>query len=476
MTWSRAAVAVLAVSGAGLVVAATLGIGLAAPAGAALLAAGVWLASGARQAARLTEATLALERVTAGHFDVRVEVGGPPEARALARAVNRVGQSCARRDDDLGDALDDAARQRDLFYAIINASSDGLLLYDAERRLVAANPRCGELLGFSVDELLHRDPRWLQHVLQTRCEAPERYQEQLEAHFARPGEVHRDVLVLRTPRRRVIRRISSPATIERRTGGRVFTYTDVTVEADIDRMKSEFVSMASHELRTPLTSVHGALQLALTASGHLIDEEDRELLEISLTNTERLVRLVTDLLDLSKFDAGRMPLLRAPLDLVTLVDEAARGMQGFTACRRARLVMDAPPGPQQVFVDRDQILRVLTNLLSNAFKYSPPDSVVTVAVHDRPDGIAVSITDQGPGIPPEHFDRLFQPFSRVGVHAQEAGGGTGLGLAISRAIVEQHGGRIWVEAHEPTGSRFVVVLPRPPAAGVDATPPAEAVA
>lgn len=459
---------------AGLLAVGVPGMWLASLAAAVVLVVGTWLAAVRWHTTRLDAATAALERVTAGDFEARIALSGTPALGALARAVNRVGHACARRDDDLNDALEDAARQRDLFYSIINASSDGLLLYDADRRLVAANPRCGELLGFTLDELLHRDPVWLQLSLQSRCEHPDRYHERLDAHFASPDRTHQDLLVVFAPRRRVIRRFSSPVVVHRRDGGRVFTYTDVTAEADIDQMKSEFVSIASHELRTPLTSVHGALQLALTGSGHVIGDEDRELLEISLASTERLVRLVNDLLDLSKIEAGGMPASRAAVEVEPLIGDAIRGMQGFPANRQARVVATVAPDLPRVMADRDQLLRVLTNLLSNALKYSPRESAVVVDARVVDDGIAMSVTDRGPGIPAAHLDRLFRPFSRVGVHERQSTGGTGLGLAITRAIVEQHGGRIWVEPVEPAGSRFVVVLPALPARSAAIDRPEEA--
>jgi signal transduction histidine kinase len=247
--------------------------------------------------------------------------------------------------------------------------------------------------------------------------------------------------------------------------GRVFTYTDVTAEADVDRLKSEFVSMASHELRTPLTSVHGALQLPLSGSGAHLAGEDRELLEISQANTERLVRLVNDLLDLSKIEAGRMPFVVAPLSTAELLDHAARGMQGLAATRGSRVVWRTTEDLPEVAGDRDQLLRVVANLVSNAIKYSPPGSRVTLSATRTADGVEIAVEDEGPGISTDQLDRLFRPFSRVGAHERQTTGGTGLGLAISRAIVEQHGGRIWVERRQPSGCRFAFSLPlaQPPA-------------
>ena len=410
--------------------------------------------------ATMRGATDAAQQMATGNFAVAVPLTGSDEERELATALNALGAASLRRDDQLNSALEDAATQRDLFYSIINASSDGLLLYDNDRHLVATNLRCGELLGFSAHELLTKHVGALQHSMEQRCEQPAMYKDRLERHFANPDQPHQDVLVLRAPRRRVLRRYSCPVINQRGVQGRVFTYTDVTAESDLDRMKSEFVSTASHELRTPLTSVHGALQLALSGTASHLADEDRELLEISLANTERLVRLVNDLLDLSKIEAGRMPFVVRPFDVVGLLDEAARAMQGLAATRETRIVTEhVGQAELPVRGDRDQLLRVVTNLLSNALKYSPAGTGVLLKAQRVAEGVEVSVQDQGQGIPSDQVDRLFRPFSRVGVQERQTTGGTGLGLAISRAIVEQHGGRIWVERAWPHGSRFVFVLP-----------------
>lgn len=393
-----------------------------------------------------------------GQFDARLPETGGGDLRTLAEAMNRMAVVMAARDEHLNAGLDDAARQRDAFYAIINAASDGLLLFDQARRVMTANIRCAELLGFSLDEMFQAGPDALEQRLQDRSAEPAAYREATERHFAAPAP-YQDQLELVTPRRRVLRRYSCPVMSGGMPDGRVFTFTDVTSETELDRLKSEFVSIASHELRSPLTSVHGALQLAIASGGDRLLEEDRELLEISVVSTERLVRLVNDLLDLSKIESGRMPLDAKPLDVPELLEEAARAMQAFAATRQIRVVTQHAPVLTRVAGDRDQLLRVLVNLVNNAVKYSPSGTEVTLAGRLSPSGVEISVRDQGPGIPPDQVDRLFRPFSRVGVHERQMTGGTGLGLAISRAVVLQHGGRIWVEPAQPTGSRFIFTLP-----------------
>ncbi|MBI1874352.1 MAG: PAS-domain containing protein, partial [Acidobacteria bacterium] len=378
---------------------------------------------------------------------------------ALRRAVHALRHTGTRHDEDLNRALDEAARQRDLFYSIINAASDGLLLYDTTGQLVTANQRAAELLAVAFSELFGRASQDPHDDIEGRSADPATYREAMAMHFASPDASHEDRLELREPRRRVLRRYSRPFFQGGQLAGRVFTYTDVTTESDLDRMKSEFVSTASHELRTPLTSIHGALQLALAGSGHKLDEEDRELLRISLASTDRLVRLVNDLLDLSKIEAGRMPFDILPVDVRGLLEESARAMQGLASQRSASLVIHGLPDAPAVPGDHDHLMRVMTNLVSNALKYAPERSEVRLAAVPTSQGVEIRVEDQGPGIPANQLDRLFQPFSRVGIHERQTAGGTGLGLAISRAIVEQHGGKIWAERLEPRGTRFAFLLP-----------------
>lgn len=379
----------------------------------------------------------------------------------LGGVIDALRQRGTRRDEDLTQALDEAARQRDLFYSIINAASDGLLLYDATGHVITANQRAAELLAIPFSELFGRESQDLDDDIEGRSADPAAYREAMAVHVASPDASHEDRLELREPRRRVLRRYSRPFFQHGQLAGRVFTYTDVTAESDLDRMKSEFVSTASHELRTPLTSIHGALQLALSGSGHKLDEEDRELLQISLASTDRLARLVNDLLDLSKIEAGRMPFDIMPVDVRGLLEESARAMQGLASQRSASLVIHSLSDAPAVLGDHDHLMRVMTNLVSNALKYAPERSEVRLAAVPTSEGVEIRVEDQGQGIPANQLDRLFQPFSRVGIHERQTTGGTGLGLTISRAIVEQHGGKIWAERLEPRGTRFAFLLPYP---------------
>ena len=413
---------------------------------------------GARWLSRaLQRVAAAATGIASNDFRAHVPVSGPREIATLGSAINAACDALDERDEWLQATLTQAQRQRDFLSSIVEATSDGLLLYDSPPdRVILFNQRAIELIGLDERALATRPAAELQQEVADRTVDPQGYHERLRRHLYAEG-VHQDVLEIREPVPRVLRRTSSPAMFHDHTAGRVITYTDITAESTLERMKSEFVATASHELRTPLTSIHGALQLALAGSAERLDPDDRELLQISLTSTERLVRLVNDLLDLSKVEAGRMPMRllphRAP-DLLSQAIEAMRPMAGKAGVRLQGAGEDAV-----VSVDADLLIRVLQNLISNAIKYSPAGTLVRLDARTSGERVTFTVDDQGPGIPADQLPFLFRPFSRVAGHEYARETGTGLGLAISRAIVEQHHGRIWAQALPEGGSRFAFELP-----------------
>lgn len=222
---------------------------------------------------------------------------------------------------------------------------------------------------------------------------------------------------------------------------------------ELDRLKSDFVSHVSHELRTPLTAIRGAVDYLLRQNGGAAD-----FLEIIKKNTERLIRLVTDLLDLSRIEAGKMELQLDSLHLSFLVEEVA-AFVGNTAHSRGVEIRIGIPESLWVIADEDRIKQVFINLLSNAMKFSPPGGTVEVFAEEGEQEVRVGVRDRGPGIAPEDRDKIFGRFQQVG---RPPGGpsGAGLGLAIAKGIVEAHGGRISVESGESAGSTFYFTLPR----------------
>lgn len=235
-------------------------------------------------------------------------------------------------------------------------------------------------------------------------------------------------------------------------------FQDVTKRREVDRMKNEFISVVSHELRTPLTSIRGSL--GLLSGGALRRDPDKgeRMLDIALKNTERLVRLINDILDIEKIESGKIALDIQPIDAADLVMQATATMHAMAESSKVRL--EVRPIRGTVYADRDRMLQTLTNLLSNAIKFSPPESRISVISERRGAGLLVRVRDQGRGIPSHKLQSIFERFQQVDASDSRDKGGTGLGLAICRSIVQQHGGAIWVDSIEGKGSEFFVLLPR----------------
>jgi PAS domain S-box-containing protein len=243
---------------------------------------------------------------------------------------------------------------------------------------------------------------------------------------------------------------------------------DVSEWTALSRLKSEFVSTVSHELRTPLTSIHGALRLLGSGRVGVLPEAAAPLVSIAIANSDRLVRLVTDLLDLDRMAAGRLALRRTPLTADDVIGAAVDGIRAMADGHHQHLDAQVAVG-REFSGDRDRVVQVLTNLLSNAIKFSPPYGTIMVraAPASGAQSVRFAVTNSGAGIPPADIGRLFERFQQLDGSDARRVGGSGLGLAISKAIVEEHGGRIGVDS-VPGSTTFWFELPVEP----DGLPPA----
>ncbi|HEY9657297.1 MAG TPA: ATP-binding protein, partial [Allocoleopsis sp.] len=266
---------------------------------------------------------------------------------------------------------------------------------------------------------------------------------------------------------------------------------DITERQRVEKMKNEFIGIVSHELRTPLTSIRGSL--GLLATGVMDDEPDdmKRMIEIAAIDTERLVRLVNDVLDLEKLESGKVSLVREWCDATDLIQRSLEIMESSAQEVGVQLVLHPVSVP--VWVAPDRIIQTLTNLLSNAIKFSPTGGTVTVSAEIRqrdsrqpgsggigtpeslkrltssssfsfsasPTHLLFSVQDQGRGIPANKLETIFGRFQQVDASDSREKGGTGLGLAICKSIVQQHDGQIWVESNWGQGSTFFFSLPLP---------------
>jgi signal transduction histidine kinase/DNA-binding response OmpR family regulator len=230
---------------------------------------------------------------------------------------------------------------------------------------------------------------------------------------------------------------------------------------ELDRLKSDFVAVVSHELRTPLTSIKGSLEILTDERYFKIPAQQSELLRISRANVDRLEALINDILDFSKLESSKLSTNIALADLGAVLKGALANLETLASGRNLRLVCEIPGDLPMLNIDEMRIVQVINNLVSNAVKFSEEGEPITIRAELEDEGIVVSIEDRGVGISKENLSKLFQKFSQVDSSSTRKTGGTGLGLIISKGIVEEHGGRIWVESQVGKGSTFRFWIPGP---------------
>jgi PAS domain S-box-containing protein len=234
---------------------------------------------------------------------------------------------------------------------------------------------------------------------------------------------------------------------------------DISVRREVERMKSEFVSTISHELRTPLTSIAGSLALISGGAAGEIPQKVARLVGIARQNSERLIRLINDILDLEKAEAGKLDFALSVRSLRAEVASVAEFNRGFAQSLGVAIELE-DGDDADVLIDSDRLTQVLTNLISNAAKFSPPGGVVRIRVErEQPGDVRITVSDNGPGIPPEFCARIFQKFAQADASDSRAKGGTGLGLSIAKTITEKLGGRIGFDTTPGKGTSFYVILP-----------------
>jgi PAS domain S-box-containing protein len=241
--------------------------------------------------------------------------------------------------------------------------------------------------------------------------------------------------------------------------------TDVSESKRLSQLKNEFVSTVSHELRTPLTSIRGSLGLIEGGMAGVLPDKAKNLVSVAKNNCERLVRLINDILDIEKIESGKMDFDMKPLELMSVIGQSLADNEGYARTHQCTFAVVKEAAGAMVNGDRDRLLQVIANLLSNAAKYSPPGGVVEVALVREGERLKFSVTDHGPGIPLEFRGRIFQKFSQADSSDTRKKGGSGLGLSIAKAIIEVHGGTIGFETRtepgyaSPTGTTFWFELP-----------------
>jgi len=342
---------------------------------------------------------------------------------------------------------------------ILDAAADGIVGIDPAGSITFINPAGERLLGWSRDEIVRKPLHEIIHGGgdPVRCDI-----ENCEAAKARWSgglvTLRADTFQRRDGTSFPVEYSATPLSGEGTAPrGLVVTFHDTTERRAIERLKDEFISTVSHELRTPLTSLRGALGLLSSGMLGAVPEKGQRMLQIAVTNTDRLVRLINDILDLERIESGKIELARTTATAQDLMTEAVEGVQSMADAAGVEIVSN--PIEASLWVDRDRILQTLTNLLSNAIKFSPPETTITLSGTLVGGTFTFRVADQGRGVPADKQELIFDRFKQVDASDSRDKGGSGLGLAISRSIVNAHGGRIWAESVGGSGSVFQFTVP-----------------
>jgi signal transduction histidine kinase len=339
--------------------------------------------------------------------------------------------------------------------AILDQEFRGLVITDADWRIRYVNRPVARAVSRSPEDLLG------EHLIVALNKIPHRGAlDDLQHALVRltispPENIGSWIVPVKLPERKFLRVHSMPFSPPGHASGYLLSFTDATREGEIDEMKTDFISVASHEMRTPMTSIKGSIELLLGGYAGELPPESTELLGICLTAVDRLIRLINDLLDISKIESGKMELHLAKLNVTDCVNKSMRSLRSLAEVNKVTVQAKHDERLPEVMADRDRLEQVITNLLSNALKYSPTDKEVVIRVAAVDNFVRISVSDEGPGIPPDQVGRVFDRFQQLA----GAKKGTGLGLAIARALVEQHRGRMWVESQLGLGTSFYFEIP-----------------
>ncbi|MBC7228308.1 MAG: GAF domain-containing protein, partial [Thermoflexales bacterium] len=403
---------------------------------------------------------LLLFSTTPGYFTEDHQRLVEAAAAQIANAVNNAAlyDLIRQQAEDLGAMLKQQQVEAAKSQAILDGVADGVLFADASGRIVLFNPAAERLLEIPRQQAIGRSIR---EMLGLYGVEGRKWLEALEdwaAHPAdrTPGEFVAERLQLGD---RIVSVHAAPVIRGTEYLGTVSVFRDITAEVEADRAKSEFISTVSHELRTPMTSIKGYADLLMLGMAGPLDEQQKHFIGIIRNNAERMVALVSDLLDISRIESGRVQLDLRAVHIHEVVEQVAYTLQGRAQSKGLTLQVNVPADLPPVWGDSNRVAQILTNLISNAIQYTPPGGKVAVSAHLNGDMLEVSVSDTGIGISKENQRKIFDRFFRADDPLVQETPGTGLGLPITASLVQMHGGQIWVESELGEGSTFTFTLP-----------------
>lgn len=401
-------------------------------------------------AEKLTER---VKEIGAGKLDLKIDVLSSDEIGQLSREFNKMTERLKRFEQM---NIEQILAEKRKSEAIVESISDGLIVTDASSTILHINRVIGDLFGIdeqaAIGQPVHaviRDER----IISLIRPSPDRPQE---------GADHRVnyLMFTRGENQSFYRpKVTTIFDSEGAVYGKLTLLQDVTQFKELDRMKSDFIATLSHEFRTPLTSINMSVDILNQGILGPLNDRQRELISSAREDCFRLTKLARELLQLSKLESGRLELRNEELNICSVIEFSVKPLQLQFNEKNVRLHTDLPPAIGPLLADEQQISWVITNLVTNALKYTDAGGTVTVRAREEEESILVEVSDTGHGIDRENLERIFDKFVQVKRVSDSTPGSVGLGLAIAKEIVELYGGRIWAESEPGRGSTFSFLIP-----------------
>jgi len=401
-------------------------------------------------AERLTER---VKQIGAGNIDLKIDVLSDDEIGQLSREFNKMTERLRQYDEINIDKIIGEKRKSEV---IVDSITDGLIMTDASHTILHVNRLVADLFGFSEEGAIgkpvascitdERLLRLIQDATESEGPLPDHrlaflpIERQGKTYFFRP-------------------KVTSLKDREGRLYGVLTLLQDITQFKELDRLKSDFIATVSHEFRTPVTSINMSVDLLDQELLGPLSPKQKELITSAKEDCSRLTKLARELLQLSKLESGRLQLREEELSMHDVVEASLRPLQLQFQEKRVRLSADVPATLPTILAQEQQVSWVITNLVTNALKYTAAGGSVTVRGREEDGALRLEVQDTGVGIPKEHKDRIFDKFVQIKQTSDATPGSVGLGLAIAKEIVEMYGGRIWVESEVGVGSTFTFLLP-----------------
>lgn len=418
----------------------------------------------------MEELTERVKQIGAGKLDLKIDVLNNDEIGALSREFNKMTERL-RRYEEMN--VEKILAEKKKSEAIVDSISDGIIVTDAQMDILHINEMVAELFGYSDVEAIGkpvgsiiRDERIMslirsassdQSLHGTSVPSPDSagsgsgvpLNEQMNYLEFDRGDTH----VYFRPK------LTKVVDSEGKLYGVLTILQDVTQFKQLDRMKSDFIATLSHEFRTPLTSMNMSIDILNQELLGPLNERQKELISATKEDSQRLTKLARELLQLSKLEAGKLQFHNEELDVRALIEATTKPLQIQFQEKGVRLETELPGDLPRLVADEQQLSWVLTNLVTNALKYTKRGGTVLVRAHSRRDAIQFEVEDTGDGIAKENLEKVFDKFVQLKTSSASTPGSVGLGLAIAKEIVETYRGRIWVESEVGKGSRFSFTIP-----------------